>query len=133
MSADRYVLPNGWSLIRDNDPEGGHYLDWFLCNPHDVWVAKFWDGPNAGAADAEWFARDTARQWQPMDTAPTDRPVLLMNRETGDRRVAQWMTSLEEGDGAWIISRSLGAAPVAFAFRDPDGWCDLPPLPPEAS
>jgi hypothetical protein len=54
MSA-RIDLIDGWSLVEDEKRQ------WFLCNPAGIWVAHFWDGPEAGKSDACSFAEVIAR------------------------------------------------------------------------
>ena len=67
-AAKRGCIPlrGGWALMRDDDEGTGtkpnpHYQDWFLSGPptdigEGIWVAKFWDGPEAGEKDAIAFA-----------------------------------------------------------------------------
>lgn len=58
----RIDLPGGWYLVMCDDPSSAHNECWFLSTPDDggvpsgVWVAKFWDGPQAGRSDAIAFA-----------------------------------------------------------------------------
>jgi len=53
---DRIELPGGYALVRCTDETSPHHEEWFLEEPGKVWVAKFWDGPSAGAEDAGAFA-----------------------------------------------------------------------------
>lgn len=50
-------LPGGWSLVRDEDVTSVHHGEWFLSDPEGIWVAKFWDGPQAGEEDCRDFAK----------------------------------------------------------------------------
>lgn len=56
MSDGRIELVGGWAFVRCDDPDSVHYHHWFLEEPGEVWVAKFWDGPEAGEEDAHAFA-----------------------------------------------------------------------------
>jgi hypothetical protein len=68
--------------------------------------------------------------WQTIETAPKDRTVLLYSSATGEAQTATWMTSIEEGDGAWVIVRHLSPTnPIAFVFRHPTHWQPLPAPP----
>ena len=65
---NRIDLPGGWYLVRCLESDSKHYNDWFLSTPDgyatqgydaggSIWVAKFWDGPQAGLDDSIAFAR----------------------------------------------------------------------------
>ena len=68
--------------------------------------------------------------WETIESAPRDKPIVAMVAG-GEMAIVSWMTSLEEGDGQWIISR--GRLPsgdaVCFAFREPTHFRLLPPPP----
>lgn len=66
--------------------------------------------------------------WQPIETAPKDKDILLFVGETGEQFVAFWGVSLEDGDGQWIFAR---AKDLSFVVRNPTHWMPLPPQPKE--
>jgi hypothetical protein len=65
--AGRIDLPGGWYLVRDDDSNSPHFKEWFLSTPdgprhrEGCWVAKFWDGPQAGQDDAAAFAASISK------------------------------------------------------------------------
>lgn len=63
MKTGRVDLAGGWYLVRDDKPEGKYFGEWFLSNPDDVWVARFWDGPYAGSEDAFEFVAAIYKDW----------------------------------------------------------------------
>lgn len=71
--------------------------------------------------------------WQPIETAPTDIPVLVFDQpdgESGRQFVAQHMTAIEDGSTAWVYARRLGVEdPVAFIAKCPTHWMPLPEPP----
>ena len=74
-----------------------------------------------------------ARDRQPISTAPKGRPILVWDKPANTWRAVTWMTSLEEGDGAWIYARKLAihephiGEAMAFSVSDPQFWCEQPP------
>ena len=73
-----------------------------------------------------WVAR-----WEPIETAPKDD--VLVSRPDGRVRTATRMTSIEDGDTAWVIARRVSSTePVAFLYEAPTHFMTLPPSPPEA-
>lgn len=72
-----------------------------------------------------------------MDDAPkTGFPILVWDPRSLQSRVVRWMTSLEEGDGAWVYARQLSVehpdgVAVAFVVSDPYGWMPEPAPPTE--
>jgi len=52
----RIELVGGYALVRCDDKDSRHFGEWFLEEPGKVWIAKFWDGPQAGEEDCHAFA-----------------------------------------------------------------------------
>ena len=72
------------------------------------------------------------REWQPIETAPKDREILIFDT-SGRQRVCQWVTAVEDGTGAWIYGRRLSPIdPVAFFVEHPTHWRLLPSPPADA-
>lgn len=69
--------------------------------------------------------------WQPIESAPKDRAVLLFNDDTREQAVCTHMTSMEDGDQAWIMARGLNelGLQIAFRFLEPTHWRPLPTPP----
>lgn len=65
--------------------------------------------------------------WQPIETAPMDRDVLLFAAETGEQFAAFYGTAMEDGDEQWVFARGKD---IAFIVRNPTHWQPLPPPPP---
>ncbi|MFZ4808634.1 MAG: hypothetical protein ACOYLQ_15375 [Hyphomicrobiaceae bacterium] len=71
---------------------------------------------------------------KPMSEAPADRPILVWDDATKRYRACERMTSMEDGDVAWVYARQLSAHSVdgqaiAFFVRKPGGWVELPAEP----
>lgn len=64
-------------------------------------------------------------EWQPIETAPTDREIIVANHESV--RTAQHMTAIEDGSTAWVIARGHN---FAVLFDSPTHWMEKPALPP---
>lgn len=56
VDTDRIELFPGWAFVRCTDESSAHFGEWFIEDPQKVWVAKFWDGPQAGEEDCHAFA-----------------------------------------------------------------------------
>lgn len=67
--------------------------------------------------------------WLAIETAPRDRAVLLFSDP--EQAVCTFMTSIVDGDCAWIMARGIGEAgeQIAFRFRDATHWMPLPAAP----
>jgi hypothetical protein len=102
-------------------------------------LMAYLDSDQAGAMRALAAALRHLSEWQPIPadvvpgTAPWDGKRIMVWRLGAEPRVAGYMTSLEEGDEAWIVARELGSNPIAFAYADPTHWRPLPPGPMEAT
>lgn len=69
--------------------------------------------------------------WQPIETAPDDRQVLVWDGH--HQRVAQMMTAIEDGTRDWVYARQLACEGSAIAFVcEPTHWrpLDAPPKEP---
>lgn len=65
--------------------------------------------------------------WQPIETAPKDRAILLTD---GVRQVVgTFMTSVTDGDTAWVYARENRWDGLSFAIPEPTHWMDLPAPP----
>lgn len=80
--------------------------------------------PSCGALPCDWV--DTPPDWQPIETAPKDREVLLYCAETDEQFVAFWGTDPEDGDTQWVFARSPA---VSFIVRSPTHWREKPAAP----
>lgn len=69
----------------------------------------------------------TVPGWQPIESAPRDREVLLYVAETNEQFVAFWGTCPQDGDTQWVFARGDN---IAFLVRDPTHWAPLLPPPP---
>jgi hypothetical protein len=68
--------------------------------------------------------------WQPIETAPKDRPVEVCNAEKSV--IAQHMTSFIDGEEAWVYARAWldeTASVVSFQINDATHWREVGPLP----
>ena len=71
-------------------------------------------------------------KWQPIDTAPFDKRVLLYDPRMNTSVVAQQMTALEDGEKSWVYARKLSGNSkhaVAFVVAAPTHWMPLPEPP----
>lgn len=96
---------------------------------YDEAIAATAGDDTALSAVAAWLE---TQGWQPIEKARRDGTEYLVWRLGASLRTARYMTSMEEGDGAWIIARSIGSNPVAFAYEAPTHFYALP-APPETS
>lgn len=67
--------------------------------------------------------------WQTLDTAPTDKPVLVYDAHLKRSVVAQKMTAIEDGTSDWVYARQLAAVgmpAIAFVCKEPTHWQPLP-------
>lgn len=85
------------------------------------------DGEVADAILAALAAAGYAVEWQPIETAPRDRAVLLW--DGANMRVAQRLTAMETGETEWVYARQLGEEAIAFIVREPTHWMPLPKPP----
>lgn len=56
-------------------------------------------------------------------------PVHLLSIKSGAQRIACWLTSVEEGDSAFVYARQVGSEPIAFVIRDATHYRLLPTPP----
>ena len=72
-------------------------------------------------------------EWQPIETAPRDRRVLIWDAETKRCVVAQHMTAIDDGSSAWVYARSLSCDldgdKIAFIAENPTHWMPEPDAP----
>lgn len=90
----------------------------------DVCGASFRSDPAPDPAAVS--DRQAGEGWQPIETAPRDREVLIFAEETGEMFVAFWGTDPEDGDQQWVFARSPS---VSFIVRAPTHWMALPAPP----
>lgn len=70
--------------------------------------------------------------WQPIATAPKDKPIIVFDKASGSQRVAFFAKAVEDGSTAWVYARSLSCDPagaIAFVVREPTHWMPLPEPP----
>lgn len=73
--------------------------------------------------------------WQPIETAPKGKAILVYDPSHDHPRVAQWMTAMDDGEGAWIYARKLSwqepmmGKALSFIVVDPTHWMPLPEPP----
>ncbi len=69
--------------------------------------------------------------WQTMETAPTDKPILVYDARLKRQVVAQSMTAVEDGKSDWVFARRVGLGTEALAFicPHPTHWMHLPKNP----
>jgi hypothetical protein len=66
-------------------------------------------------------------QWQPVETAPKDREILLTDARTAEAyAVAQFDTN-KQGEGRWFTADGAG-----YHFEVFTHWMELPAQPPHA-
>lgn len=63
--------------------------------------------------------RTDAERWRPIETAPKDREVLLLNERGRNVANGIWLHSACGGNGAWIWP---------YILRNPSHWMPLPLL-----
>ena len=70
--------------------------------------------------------------WQPIETAPTNRSILLYCQETKEQFVSSYMICLEDISEMWVTARVMDAegVPITIGCK-PSMWRELP-TPPEA-
>jgi len=56
--------------------------------------------------------REECRKWRPMETAPSDRRILVFCGDTREPFVAQQMISQTTGNVDWIIARGIIEAKI---------------------
>jgi len=72
-------------------------------------------------ADADYLAAQPAPSaWQPIETAPRDCEVLLLDEPGGSIANGNWLHEAYGGNGAWIWPHK---------HRKPNYWMPLPPAP----
>lgn len=67
--------------------------------------------------------------WQPIETAPTDKRILLWCPRMKTAVVAQQMTAMEDGEKSWVYARQLSGNSthaVAFVVHAPTHWQPIP-------
>jgi hypothetical protein len=74
-------------------------------------------------------------EWNPIETAPRDRHLLLYGRQLEPHDAVTYKEALvfsgywDSLDQAWCSTASAWTGP----FFDPTHWADLPPPPPEVT
>jgi hypothetical protein len=77
-----------------------------------------------------YVAEKVKSQWQTIDTAPKNVPVLVYDAHLQRAVVAQRMTAVEDGSVDWVYARQIDAVcPVAFICKQPTHWLPLPSPP----
>lgn len=70
---------------------------------------------------------DKMSDWQPIETAPKDRHILVW---TGERQcVAWWVTHIESGGDEWCLAMGPDGDCLLMT-KHPTLWRDLPDDPP---
>lgn len=85
-------------------------------------IGNFNDLMRCAIADA--IAAYEQALWQPIETAPRDRAIMVM--QDGEQAVVTWMTAMEDGAGDWIIWRQVGPDAMAIRMPAPTHWRPLP-------
>ena len=67
-------------------------------------------------------------KWQPIETAPDDRRVIVYSPKYKEQFVAFLGTNPDDGEKRWVIARG---EQVTFIVQDPTHWMDLHPNPNE--
>lgn len=100
---------------------------------HAGLATDMWDHVAAGRRYLEDMAADRIEalsKWRSISDAPRDgQRELLVCRPDAEPRTARLMTSVEDGDDAWIIARSVGSRAVAFAYENPTHFREIPTPP----
>lgn len=103
-------------------------LEDILLGSYDVDGDEIWN--YEGTQDCLVTIRDALEhpktQWQPIETAPEGRDVLVFSEETGECFVAFWGTCKGGYDYEWLFARSKDAC---FVVKTPTHWMPLPEPP----
>lgn len=74
-------------------------------------------------------------EWQPIETAPKDKTIVVFDPNQQTTRVVEWMTAMEDGEGAWIYAAKraweepMKGEAIAFYVSSPTHWMPLPEPP----
>lgn len=79
---------------------------------------------------------EKALEWQPIETAPKDKSILLANASNGYMVCGAWATSIDTGESAWRIGSSWeDDEHVCLILKEgvATHWMPLPEPPTEAT
>lgn len=65
--------------------------------------------------------------WQPIESAPEGKDILVYCRETGECFVVFWALQIETRKGDWVIARAKDG--TCFICKNPTHWLPLPAAP----
>lgn len=94
------------------------YAGAHMCN------RSYEDGYNAALEDVK-----RVLAWQPIETAPEGKDILVYVEKTGECFVVFWGTQVNTGDHAWVIARANDG--TCFICKNPTHWMPLPQPPAE--
>ena len=66
-------------------------------------------------------------KWQPIETAPEGRDILVYCEKTGEMFVVFWAMQVDNGKYNWVIARANDG--TCFICNNPSHWMPLPDHP----
>lgn len=85
-----------------------------------------WLNDGGKEAIARALADAATPKWQPIETAPRDREILIYSPEYDEQFVAFWGVCPDDGDSQWVVARSKD---MVVIVRNPTHWLPLPAAP----